>query len=189
MGQIKPVPHVKLFVGMLSSSLRLLEETVPVLESEFGPCDFRSEPWPFGFTEYYTKEMGTPLWRRFVAFERLIPPEAIREAKIRTNELESSFSAKFSPPPRPINLDPGYVSLAKVVLATTKDYTHRICLGGGIFAEVTLFYRSGRFEPFDWTYPDYRTPEYLDFFRKLRESCRVRSDSRQSLGESRNPKF
>lgn len=166
---VKPDP-VKLFVGMLSRSPGLLDEVEGMLVETFGETDVRSADLAFDFTDYYTDSMGDGLLRRFVSFAGLIDPGELAEVKLRTNEMEEAFAgrsdAKVS---RPVNLDPGYLTPAKVVLATTKNQAHRVCLRGGIYAEVTLSYHKGCYEPNPWTYPDYRTEAYREFFAGMRE--------------------
>jgi hypothetical protein len=110
--------------------------------------------------------MGTSLFRKFYSFERLIDPEELASIKRWTCDLEASFQDPRAR--RPVNLDPGYVAPAKVVLASTKDFAHRIYLKDGIFAEVTLVYRKGSFVPLEHTFPDYRTAEYIGFFNRVR---------------------
>ncbi|MCX7919947.1 MAG: DUF4416 family protein [bacterium] len=165
MGIIKiPIP-VKLICGMISGRLELFEQAREKLQERYGAIDYLSPLMPFScYTDYYEQEMGKDLQRQFISFEKLIDPSDIIGIKLATNQIELAFGA----PNRLINLDPGYVSNAKLVLATTKDYQHRIYLGQGIYAEVTLRFRQGKFEPYEWTYPDYRTPEYLNIFNRIR---------------------
>lgn len=105
--------------------------------------------------------------RKFLSFESLISPQRLAEIKSLTNELEVRFQRQESE--RGINIDPGYVEAGKLVLATIKNQQHRIYLGKGIYGEVTLRFRKGRFEPWEWTYPDYRSAPYLKFFNRVRE--------------------
>jgi len=136
---------------------------------EYGEIDFESKVLPFHYTNYYTKEMGENLKRKFVSFKRLISPEKIIQVKLFTNRLEEKFLWPGSARRR-INIDPGYLTLSKLVLATTKNFSHRIYLGHGIYAEVTLRYVKNKgFQPWEWTYPDYRSPEYLEIFNQLRD--------------------
>jgi hypothetical protein len=113
--------------------------------------------------------MGPNLLRKFVGFEKLIRPKELASAKLFTNDLEEKISERFGSERRVINLDPGYITLAKLVLASTKDYSHRIYLGDGIFAEVTLYYSNKRFHAWPWTYPDYKTSDYCRFFERMRK--------------------
>lgn len=135
---------------------------------DFGGIELRSETISFDFTDYYEKEMGKGLLRRWVCFEKPIPQEEIREVKLITIELEKSLAREDGS--RRVNLDPGQVTPARLVLTTTKDYSHRIYLGNGIFAEVTLIYRRGAFHPLNWAFSDYKTDVALRFFKEVRSS-------------------
>jgi len=173
MGTIHEPEPVKLFVGMLAAKHEWLAEAETVLVGHFGPVDLASDVWPFTQTDYYREEMGERLLRKFLGFERPVRPDDLVEVKHVTNDIETDLARKVEDgPARPVNLDPGYLDLSKVVLATTKDYSHRVCLGRGIYAEVTLHYHHGKYEPWEWTYPDYRTAEYGRFFLALRERLR-----------------
>ena len=158
--------HVKLIVGMLSPAEKLFREVEKVLEERFGKIDFSSKLIPFTYTKYYDKEMGPGILRKFISFKELIDAGRIAEIKNHSCRLEKQFSSPRGA--RRINLDPGYVSGAKLVLATTKDYDHRVYLRDGIYAEGTLHFRNGSFESHPWTYPDYRTEEYIEIFNKIR---------------------
>ncbi|MDD5775195.1 MAG: DUF4416 family protein, partial [Candidatus Omnitrophica bacterium] len=140
----------------------------------FGPIDYESPELPFKHTDYYRREFGTCLIRRFIAFSRLIVPSALASIKIRTNKIEHKTSRSGK---RLVNIDPGYIDMAKLVLASTKDFCHRIYLDRGIFAEITLVYRKDSFTRQEWTYPDYRTPEYIAVFNRIRKDYAVRSCS------------
>jgi hypothetical protein len=176
----RPVPHApaSLIVGMLGASAELFDRAEAMLAERFGPLSGASPIMKFDFTGYYEPEMGANLLRKFVAFERPINPADLVEIKLWTNDLEASFSeaaaAQGLAVRRPINLDPGYVALSKLVLATTKDHAHRICLGRGVYAEVTLTFLKGAFEPMPWTYPDYRTEAYRRFFEQVRADLLAR---------------
>lgn len=167
MGKIKEPGKVKLIVGMLSNDTVLLEKVKPILTNNFGEIDFVSQIISFDYTDYYEKEMGKNIKRQFLSFVDLISPEKLAEIKVKTNEIEEQFADESGN--RKLNLDPGYINLAKLVLASTKDFAHRIYLGKGIFTEITLMYRNKTFVPVEWTYPDYKTPEYIDIFKKIRD--------------------
>ncbi len=168
MGQVRTPQPVKLFVAMLAQHMDIFALAEAEMSAEYGNIDEVSPLIPFNFTNYYEDEMGPNLLRKFVSFERLINPRELVAAKIFTNDLEERISEQTGSERRCVNLDPGYVSLSKLVLATTKDYSHRIYLGDGIFAEVTLYFANNCFNPWPWTYPDYRTAEYRGFFESLR---------------------
>ncbi len=142
------------------------------LRSEFGPTDHQSNVIPFRFTDYYKHEMGAAIDRVFFSFERLIEAHRLPEIKRHTNLIEAEFASGSAVVKRPANLDPGYLEHAKVVLATTKNFYHRMYLGNGIFGEVTMHFKNNAFQFFPWTYPDYQSPEYLEFFLSIRRIYR-----------------
>lgn len=162
MGTVKKPLPVKLILGMISSSGELLKESGGDFQKKFGEIDYLSPVIPFTFTSYYSGELGGKPLRQFASFKNLIDSETLPAIKIFSNSLEEKFQ-------RRINLDPGYVNHGKLVLATTKDQQHRIYLADGIFAEVTLRYHKKSFCPWDWTYPDYRTAEYIEIFNEIRK--------------------
>lgn len=165
MGQIKEPMPVKLVISMFSSALDLLDEAQARLCERFGPVDLTSPLFSFTQTDYYTAEFGPDLKRRILAFDQLIDPGRLAEIKHVTNALEEEWAVEGQ---RRINLDPGYLSLGKLVLATTKDHAHRIYIGQGIYAEVTLYYRHKAFTSWPWSYPDYASAEYLQLFAVIR---------------------
>jgi hypothetical protein len=160
---------VKLIVGIIFTSEGVLIKAKQRLKKRFGPFDFESSFIPFHYTEYYEKEMGSKLKRQFLSFRWLIQPEKLAEIKLYTNRLEKQFSRSKDRPSRMINLDPGYISAAKLILATCKDYVHRIYLDKGVFAEATLRFQDGSFKPWPWTYPDYRSKDYIQNFNVIRK--------------------
>jgi len=170
MAKVREVAPVKLVVGMLSAYPGAFADAESRLVEAFGPVDLRSDLFAHEFTEYYRDEMGHPLVRYFVSLARLIGPDRLAAIKQTTNDIEARMaSAGEWPVLRPMNLDPGYVAPSKFVLASAKDYSHRIPLAGGIYAEVTLLFAHGAWRPLEWTYPDYRTPAYHDFFTRVRD--------------------
>lgn len=169
MGEAAIPAPVNLVCPMLSARTEWLEAAAGALREQFGATDRCSETWPWEFTDYYAEQMGAPLKRRIYSFSGLIAPDRIAEVKLATNRMESELAERLTgAPERPVNLDPGYVSLSKMVLATTKDYSHRVYLRRGIYAESTLRWRGGAFEPWPWTYADYRSAAYRAFFAEVR---------------------
>ncbi|MCF6153843.1 MAG: DUF4416 family protein [Candidatus Brocadia sp.] len=165
----KPKP-VNLLIGILTSIPEILREIGKTLEGYFGPIDLKSDILPFHFTDYYTGEMGKEIQRQFYSFEKLISPDEIAAIKVQTNTLEEFFaSSKQYAVKRPINIDPGYINESRLILASTKDFSHRVYLYDGIYAEVTLNYRRGKYESFPWTFPDYKSSDYQNFFLLVRE--------------------
>jgi hypothetical protein len=145
------------------------------LEEEFGPLGLASAPLRFNQTRYYEPSMGPGLRKQLLAFRDLLAPDRLADVKLKANDLERTLalSGRYAEA-RPLNLDPGYLVLGKFLLATTKDQAHRVYLRDGIFAEVTLHYRDGAFEPWPWTYADYREQAVLDFLQQAREYYRHR---------------
>ena len=165
MGSVRAPEKAKFFAGIFSSDAAIFPDIQRRLEKSFGPADFESAVLDFSHTDYYTDEFGDCLKRQFFSFRRPASLEGIHKAKLITNRLEARFMKHGK---RTINIDPGYLTLSKVVLLTTKDYTHRLYLAKGIYAEVTLYFKDRTFNPWPWTYPDYRTGEYRELFNAIR---------------------
>jgi len=155
----------KLVIAILISAAGRKDELVSDLVDRWGPVDSASDPFPFTFTHYYDEEMGPPIDRFFISFERLVDPASLARTKLETNGIEDVFREKGS---RKVNLDPGLLSLPRFVLATTKENAHRIPLSDGIYGEITLLYAKGSFEPLPWTYPDFRSEPTLSILNKIR---------------------
>lgn len=161
---------MKLICGFIFSSPEVIQQAVQRLQVQLGPIDIQSEMFLFSHTEYYQREMGKSLGRLFLSFARLIRRERLAEIKLLTNGLEENLSHVLKGKSRrQINIDPGYLEASKLVLASTKNFSHRIYLSRGIYAEVTLQYRQNRFQPLPWTYPDYQTPQVLSFLLRARQ--------------------
>jgi len=156
---------VKLVASLFSPEKRLLEEIIEKLGDLFGPVDGRSPDCFFDRTRYYEREMGWPLHRCFISFERLMNPEEIVFTKLCTNDVEHRFLRNGK---RRVNIDPGYISPERLVLATGKNYVHRIYLSKGIYADLTLVFTKGHFEPLRWTYRDYADPVTRGYFEEVR---------------------
>lgn len=170
MGQPAPHAPVMLVVAAFSRFPEALDWARSEMEKRYGPLAMESPRFAFNETDYYAPTMGEGLEKQFFGSERLIRPEQLVEVKLQTNALEATYSATAGRDvPRPLNLDPGYLSMAKWVLASTKDHAHRLYLGRGIYAELTLHYTAGDFAPWPWTYPDYRRDDYRAFFREARQ--------------------
>lgn len=172
MGKINVPLRVKLFSGVLTSLPEIMPEVQRRLASAFGTVDLRSDPYPFDMTHYYDEEMGSPITRYFLAFASLVMPVEISSIKRMTNELEAAFAEEYGLVRRPVNLDPGYLEESKIVLASTKNFYHRILLADGIYGEVTLHFSGGSWQAFPWSFPDFRSGRYDDFFTRLRRIYR-----------------
>jgi hypothetical protein len=162
----KDADDVKLVASLFSPEEKILEEVIVELQAAYGAPDWLSPPLFFDRTRYYEKEMGWPLHRRFVSFKLLIRPEAIVDIKLQTNELEKRYLQEGR---RKVNIDPGYVALERLVLATGKNYTHRIALSKGIYADLTLVFHQRGFQTLPWTYRDYADPVVIGYFNDIRE--------------------
>ena len=154
-----------LFAGVLYSSDEVFFPVSRELKEIFGNTILESPPLPWDYTDYYVRELENPVHRRFLFFGRDVDASSIIDAKLKTMSLETKFSKGGK---RQINIDPGYMTLAKVVLASRKNYSHRIYLGRGVFGEVELFHKAGRFNALSYTYPDYRDQALLEIFSKAR---------------------
>ncbi|MHB0859545.1 MAG: DUF4416 family protein [Anaerolineae bacterium] len=166
MGTISQPAPVKLVMPMLSADPALLALAEETLAGAYGSVDYRSATLPFNHTAYYQAEFGTGLLRRFLTFRDLVDPGRLAAIKRHTNSLEAMWSGDTGQ--RRINLDPGYLTQAKLVLASTKNHAHRVYIGQGIYAEVTLMFRAGGISVLPWTYPDYRSEEYHEILLAIR---------------------
>jgi len=165
MSEPRPVDSVKLLMSTIFTDGDLLKSILEVLSEHYGSIDFISDQMPFHYTDYYTEEMGSPLARRFIFFDVLIPPESLPDVKLLANDVEHRFSVRGK---RRVNIDPGYISQAHLILATGKGYTHRPYLRDGIYADLTLMYRGKTFHSLPWTYPDYSAKPVIDMFNRIR---------------------
>ena len=170
MGDIRePIPAllvIPAFSGLPQAMALAREKAI----LDFGPLLRESEVMPFDCTAYYADEMGPDLRLVIWAFERRVPPGELAAIKHRTNAIEAEAAAEGGfPVPRPVNLDPGLLSLDKLALATTKSRSHRLHIGGGIYAESTLRHHGSSYVPWPWTYPSYQRAGVLEFFNRLRE--------------------
>ena len=169
MGRVESVQPAALIAGIMYAGDEVRKRAEQALGETFGPIAFTSAAFDFTMTEYYTPEMGGNLRKVFCCFKYPLKLEFLPEAKLKTNAIELRFTVgDENNPRRTVNIDPGYVTLSKLVLATTKDYNHRIYIGAGIYAETTLRFTGGTFGPGKTTYPDYSTPLAIAFFNDVR---------------------
>ena len=170
MGKIKLHKPVKFFCAVTFSSAFDLNNILEKIESTFGVIENKSDIYIFDqFTDYYAAEMGENLNKLFISFAKLHEPDQLIQYKVQSNHLEEEFLLNEQ---RQVNIDPGYITEAKLVLATTKDYSHRLYLGKGIFGDLHLHYENGSFKKQLWTYPDYQQPLAIIFFNELRSRYR-----------------
>lgn len=166
MGKVGNPEVVTLFMGMLSADTAMLQHAQSLLMEIYGALFLETPVTLWDHSRYYEKELGWPLFRKFVFFKNTIDPQDLPDVKTKTNEMENSLSIAGN---RKINIDPGYLSLSKVVLASTKNYAHRIYLRNGIYGEITLYYQGGSYKPHIFTYRDYQEKDSVDMFMRARE--------------------
>jgi hypothetical protein len=164
------VEPVKLIAGFLYSRDDILMDVLEKMEAKFGRVEFESERFSFSHSEYYKKEMGPELTRYFASFEEPVTPDKLRQFKQTTIKLEQKYLGEGGG--RQVNIDPGLVSLGNLVLASTKEFAHRVYLGGGIYAEVSMIYQNGSFRTLPWTYPDYQRDETIRFMNRVRDGLK-----------------
>ena len=162
-GQADPA---KLVISLVMKDKKIINRILYLLEDSFGDIDIISNWFNFDYTDYYYKEMGSPLFRRVIVFKKLIAQKKLADIKEITNSFEKKWEKNKK---RSINIDPGYLLLSRFILATGKDYSHRIYLDKGIYADLTLIYKHGAYSPLEWTYPDYASDEMLKFLKKTRQ--------------------
>lgn len=165
MGQTRVYPPVKLFMAVMISDTGIWPNILAELEKLYFKSDLQTDWYSFHHSDYYREEMGDNLSKRMISFSDLIWAEKLIDIKLSTNDLEKALAKNNK---RIVNIDPGYLTAAKIVLATTKNYSHRIYLGRGIFGDVHLKYQKHQFQANDWTYPDYTETFVIDFFDQVR---------------------
>jgi len=168
MTEPKPFSTVKLICGIIASEEKFFKRAEKRLVELYGPLDLTSQLFEFDFTDYYEKQMGQNLRRIFVSFGNLISPEDLSDIKIRTNALEEEITEELKAGKRIVNLDPGYMTASALVMATAKDFAHRIPLQHGIYAHLEFLFGKNDVRPLSWTYPDFETKGYQEFFLKIR---------------------
>ncbi len=169
MAEAQSFSPVKLICGIIASEVSIFDKAQNRLEDLYGLVDLVSPLIDFDFTDYYEKEMGKNLKRQFLSFKRLIPPESLSEIKLQTNKLEEELRREERVSRRVANLDPGYLTMSSLIMATTKNYAHRIPLQSGIYSHLELLFTRKEIRTLSWTYPDYKTEEYQGFFREARK--------------------
>ena len=178
MGTIHSPKPVLLLMAVFSADPAAFDWVRTRAEMQWGPLALESEPFPFEtFTDYYEKSMGKTLPKRLWVFENLIRPDTLSKIKCVTNDWETEYqSLADGSVERPLNVDPGYIDLGKLILASTKDHAHRIYLSDGIFAETTLMYTQKQWTPLPWSYPDYQSAGYQQFLTQCREYLKAKRD-------------
>jgi hypothetical protein len=162
--------QVKLICGILYSEEQSLEKAFNLMKEQFGPIDYRSENFAFDLTDYYAAEMGSPITRFFISFEHLVHPGKLAQIKQNTNLIEHRTAVGNQ---RKVNIDSGYMDYDKVVLASAKYNGQKIYLDQGIWADLTLHYTRGYFEPYPWSFPDFKQGIYNSIFLEIRKIYKV----------------
>jgi hypothetical protein len=177
----RPDP-VKLFMAVLASRRESVKAAREMFREQFGNTDIDSGWMPFEFTDYYADEMGPRIERILFSFTELIDPNRLVEAKLLASEVEKSLAEKGK---RTVNIDPGYLDFFKAVLATGKPGGIKIYLDHGVYADLALYYEKGKFHPFEWGFPDFRSGYYDDFLIKVRARYKKQTrDLRHEIGGS-----
>jgi hypothetical protein len=169
MAEPKAFTPVKLICGVIYKEEALYEDVKRRLASEWGSVDLESPAFAFDLTDYYEAEMGPGLRRRFMSFGPLVAPETLAARKLRTIDLEEAMRRETAAPGRPVNVDPGYLTASALIMATAKDFSHRVPLGLGIYAHLEFLFTKTGIKVLDWTYPDFRREGQQEFFRSVRE--------------------
>ncbi|OPY01721.1 MAG: hypothetical protein A4E60_01531 [Syntrophorhabdus sp. PtaB.Bin047] len=169
MGKIGRPRKVRLFASIIFHREADLEAVLRLLGDTVGPVEEKTPPALFTHTTYYNREMGEGLMRSFVIFSPLVDREVLPDVKISTNATEDLFAKEGK---RTVNIDSGYIALEHVILATTKGYAHRVYLGKGIHADLTLMFNSGSYRALEWTYPDYAEEQTIALFNRWRDLCK-----------------
>jgi hypothetical protein len=167
MSTMRLPPPAKLVCSLFSRDVELIHRAAGALVRIFGPLDWQSLMMPFDCTSYYEHEFGTGLQRQFVGFARAVNQGSLVDIKHAASKLEHEFGTGGR---RKVNIDPGILTAERLVLTTGKNFTHRVYLGRGVFADLTLIYQRNSFRPLPWTYPDYASPQMIAFWNTVRRS-------------------
>jgi hypothetical protein len=170
MAEVKPFAPAKLIIGIISSQDDIFSRTEEAVAAIYGRVDLKSVAFPFDQTDYYDKQMGKGLRRLFLSFARLVPPESLSDVKVRTSALEEEIKKSFARESRIVNVDPGILTASALIMATTKDFAHRVPLRQGIYAHLELLFSRNAAKLLPWTYPDFRQEGYQRFFFEARQA-------------------
>jgi hypothetical protein len=170
MAEIKPFPPAKLIVGVISSLDAAVTRTEEALKANYGPVELKSAAFRFDQTDYYDQQMGRDLNRLFLSFSRLVPPESLSSIKVCTNALEKEIRRSLGREERVVNIDPGILTASALIMATAKDFAHRIPLNQGIYAHLELLFSRKAVTLLPWTYPDFKQEGYQRYFLEVRQA-------------------
>ena len=179
---LREAPPALLFFGVITGFEALFSRAKELIVKQFGPLHHRGESaaFPFPQTRTYARSMGPSLLRKFFVLATPWPQDGLAEVKHVALSMEKQIEAGGSfPVERPVNIDPGLINDCRIILASTKDYAHRLYRGKGIWEEITLFFEKGEYRTLPWTYPDFRSPAYHAFFEAFREELLSHAKSGQ----------
>lgn len=176
MAEAKSFSPVKLICGIISSRETFFKKAEEKLIGLYGSVDLKSPFFDFDLTDYYEKQMGKNLRRLFLSFASLYQPESLSEIKLQTNSLEEEIRKEMRENSRIVNLDPGYITSSALIMATAKNFAHRIPLQKGIYAHLEFLFSKRAIKILDWTYPDFKKEDYQRFFLEVRKTylCQLR---------------
>ena len=167
MDNTQSVPALtKIFFGLIYKNRQGLEYLLGKIK-QIAEIDIQSIEIPFDFTDYYKEEMGASLKRKWVSIKKIMAENELVDLKHEAISWEKKLISQGK---RTVNCDPGGICDNRVVLVTTKNFSHRIYLGKGIFGEVTLRYIGDKFQPLAWTYPDYKSDIFQEFAKKCKKN-------------------
>ncbi|MBF0100212.1 MAG: DUF4416 family protein [Desulfobacterales bacterium] len=166
MSEPKSPKKAKLVISVFLKETSYIHAVSDELTTSFGHMDLISCWLPFDYTQYYEAEMGAPLFRRLFSFKTLIEQETLPDIKWTCISIEKRMTSNGN---RLVNIDPGYLLHERFVLATGKNYSHRIYIGKGIYADLTFIFQQGQFKKLDWTYPDYADTKLLSYLSLIRK--------------------
>ena len=163
-------PKTLLFVAIFSRHDAALDWAEGQLSASWGRVQLCSPRFDHSETRYYEAEMGSGLKKQFLVFDGSFDPQHLPKRKLESNRIEEQLarSGTFAEL-RPVNIDPGYLTLTKLVLASAKDRAHRLYMADGIYAEECLYYLDGSWQARPWTYADYRRADFQVFFVEARK--------------------
>jgi hypothetical protein len=170
MAEPKSFKKRKLVIGIMAGEPEAFSLTQEELVNLWGLIDLESDVFPFTYTDYYSKQMGgASLMRKFISFDTLVAPETLSEIKMITNQIEEKIKTKLQCPHRIVNIDPGLINDSSLIMATVKDFAHRIPLQQGIYGHLEFLFGKKEIRILDWTYPDFRKKTYHSFFLNARK--------------------
>jgi hypothetical protein len=167
---LQPATPVALLCAVMATEEAIIQDATEALVERLGPLRGAGPVYAFDQSVYYRREMGEGLQKQLLCFANKVDPAFLPQVKGQTMMLERERGTDTGDGlKRSVNIDPGLLSIESLALATTKYKGHRLCIAPSLYGEVTLLYQKGAYRPFEWTYPDYRTPENLAFLQQMRD--------------------